>query len=235
MFNWIDEWKSDWNYLSASKAQRYTALFMVGGAALLWALGGWDSGIGSYGTSLHYSVFVIYGLEYALLNWWMDNAEGIRGVRNLTISVLWTIFSVAVFEWYWSLGYALLHGEAWVLTPMNTVYTELIAITLIGTLGGMYAIRQGIRPNIDRMTILLLMPALFWLAIGFPQTCYPAGDGTVIYIENNLIHLFNVLAKAGMAFSMANILMNKKPHEMLFQFLMGSLCALTWGLFNRDN
>ena len=231
MLNRIDEWKSDWNFLSATKAQRYTALVMSGIAAFLWAVRGWDSGITTYGTSLHYSVFVIYGLEYALLNWWMDHAGHIRGIRNLIISVSWTIFSVAVFEWYWGLGYAILHGEAWVLTPLNTVYTELIAITLIGTLGGMYAIRQGLLPKIDGITILLLLPAIFWLAIGFPQTCYPSVAGPIIYIENNLVHLFNILAKAGMALATAWILMNPRPHEMLFQFLMGSLCTLTWGLF----
>jgi len=231
MLNRIDEWKSDWNFLSATKAQRYTAVLMSGMAALLWALRGWDSGIGSYGISLHYSVFVIYGMEYAVLNWWMDNAENIQGIRNLIISVSWTIFSVSVFEWYWGLGYALLHGELWVLTPMNPVYTELIAITLIGALGGMYAMRQGIYPKIDGIVLLFLMPALLWLAIGFPQTGYPQLDGTVIYIENNLTHLFNVQAKASLALAMAWALMNERPHEMLFQFLMGSLCALIWGLF----
>jgi len=232
MLNRIDEWKNDWNFLSATKAQRYTALVMSGIAAFLWAVRGWDSGIGNYGTSLHYSVFVIYGLEYALLNWWMDHAENIRGVRNLTISVLWTVFSVAVFEWYWGFGYAVLHGEYWVITHANTVYTELIAITLIGALGGIYAIRQGICPTIDGITLLLLIPALAWLAIGFPQTCYPDIDGTVIYIENNLIHLFNVLAKTGMALATAKILMKQRPHEMLIQFLGGSLCALIWGIFS---
>ncbi len=238
MLNRIDEWKSDWNFLSATKAQRYTALVMSGIAAFLWAVRGWDSGIGSYGTSLHYSVFVIYGLEYALLNWWMDKAENIRGVRNLTISVLWTIFSVAVFEWYWSLGYAVMHGEWWVITPVNHVYDELIAITLIGALGGLLAMKWGVRLKFDGITILLLLPALFWLAIGFPQTGFPSIEGQstyvpVIYIENNLVHLYNVLSKAGMAFGVANILMHKRPHEMLFQFLMGSLCTLVWGLFVR--
>lgn len=233
MLNRIDEWKSDLNFLSATKAQRYTALLMSGMAALLWAVRGWDSGIGSYGISLHYSVFVIYGLEYAILNWWMDNAENIQGIRNLIISVSWTIFSVAVFEWYWGLGYALLHGELWVLTPMNPVYTELIAITLIGILGGIYAIRQGIRLSMDGITMLALLPALVWFAAGFPQTCYPSVEGTVIYIENNLVHLFNVLAKAGLALATAWTLMNKRPHEMLFQFLMGSLCALIGGLCAR--
>jgi len=231
MLKRIDEWNSDWNFISATKAQRYTAVLMSGIAAFLWAVRGWDSGIGKYGTSLHYSVFVIYGLEYAILNWWMDNAENIRGVRNLTISVLWTIFSVAVFEWYWGLGYALQHGATWVLTPMNTVYTELLAITIMGVLGGLYALSRGIRPTIDGITILLLLPALAWLAIGFPQTCYPSINGTIIYIENNLIHLFNILAKAGLALATAWTLMNQRPHEMLFQFMMGSLCALIYGPF----
>lgn len=235
MLNRMDEWKSDWNFISATKAQRYAALVMVGIATFLWIIRGWDSGVGEYGISFHYSVFIIYGLEFALLNWWMDNAENIRGVRNLTISVLWTIFSVAIFEWYWGLGYALLHGKWWVLTPVNHVYDELIAITLIGSLGGIYAIRHGIKPSMDGITLLLLLPALFWLAIGFPQTCYPYIEGqskyvNVLYIENNLIHLYNTLAKAGMAFSVASVLMRKKPHEMLLQFIGGSLCALIWGL-----
>ena len=231
MLKRIDEWKSDWNFLSATKAQRYTALVMSGIAALLWAIRGWDSGFGSYGTSLHYSVFVIYGLEYALLNWWMDNAENIQGIRNLIISVFWTIFSVAVFEWYWGIGYAWFHSATWVLTPMNTVYTELIAITITGALGGLLAMKWGVRPTIDGITLLLLLPALVWLATGFPQTCYSHVDGSVIYIENNLVHLFNILAKAGMALATAWTLMNPRPHEMLFQFLAGSLCTLIWGIF----
>ena len=121
MLNQIDEWKSDWNFLSATKAQRYTALVMSGIATFLWIVRGWDSGITTYGTSLHYSVFVIYGLEYALLNWWLDLIHQIKGIRNLVVSVLVTVGSVALFEWYWGLGYAFFHGESWVLTPLNTV------------------------------------------------------------------------------------------------------------------
>ena len=204
----IDEWESDWNFLSATKAQRYTALVMSGIALFLWIVRGWDSGITTYGTSLHYSVFVIYGLEYAALNWWMDTARKIRGIRNLIISVLWTVFSVALFEWYWGFGYALLHGESWVLTPLNTVYTELLVITFIGSLGGLLAMKQGVRPTVDRLTMFLILPAIMWLAIGFPQTCYPKVDGTIIYIENNLVHLYNVLAKLGLAFSTAQTLMS---------------------------
>lgn len=232
MLNRIDEWKSDWNFLSATEAQRYTALIMSGMAAFLWAMRGWDSGFGSYGTSLHFSVFTIYGLEFAVLNWWMDNAEGIRGIRNLIISVSWTIFSVAVFEWYWGIGYAIFHGEWWVLTPMNNVYTELIVITLTGIFGGIYAMKMGVQPKVDSFTLFLALPAIVWLIAGFPQTCYPKVNGTIIYIENNLVHLYNVIAKLGLALATAWTLMNKRPHEMLLQFLMGSLCTLIWGLFH---
>lgn len=207
MFDRIDGWKSDWNFLSATKAQRYTALIMSGIAAFLWAVRGWDSGIGSYGTSLHYSVFVIYGLEYALLNWWMDNAENIRGVRNLTISVLWTIFSVALFEWFWGFGYAIFHGEWWVLTPTNTVFTELVAITIIGALGGLLAMKWGVCPTFDVLNLLMFLCPVVWYMAGFPQTCYPHADGTITYIENNLIHLYNILAKSGLALAVAKILM----------------------------
>jgi len=208
MLNWIDEWESDWNFLSATKAQRYTAIVMSGIALFLWIVRGWDSGITKYGTSLHYSVFVIYGLEYAALNWWMDTARKIRGIRNLIISVLWTVFSVALFEWYWGFGYALLHGESWVLTPLNTVYTELLIITFIGSLGGLLAMKQGVCPTVDRLTMFLILPATIWLISGFEQTCYPKVDGTIIYLENNLIHLYNVLAKLGLAFSTARTLMS---------------------------
>lgn len=207
MFDRIDGWKSDWNFLSATKAQRYTALIMVGIAAFLWIIRGWDSGITTYGTSLHYSVFVVYGLEYALLNWWMDHVENIRGVRNLTISVLWTVFSVAVFEWYWGIGYALFHGEWWVLTPLNTVYTELIVITLTGALGGLLAMKQGLRPKFDKLNLLMFLCPVIWYLAGFPQTCHPKVNGTIIYIEDNLVHLFNVLAKSGLALATAKILM----------------------------
>ena len=207
MLDRIDEWKSDWNFLSATKAQRYTALVEVGIALFLWFARGWDSGIGSYGKSLHYSVFVIYGLEYAALNWWMDIARKIRGVRNLIISVLWTVFSVAVFEWYWGLGYAFYHDQWWVLTPQNTVYTELLVITFIGALGGLYAMKLGVQPTVDRLTMFLILPAALWLISGFEQTCFPAVDGTIIYVENNLTHLYNVAAKSGLALAVAKILM----------------------------
>jgi len=206
MLNRIDDWKNDWNFLSATKAQRYTALLMSGIAAFLWAVRGWDSGFGSYGTSLHYSVFVIYGLEYAALNFWLDTVEKIRGIRNLIISVLWTVFSVALFEWYWGIGYALLHGELWVLTPQNTVFTELIAITIIGALGIIYAVKLGVHPTVDRLTLFLALPAIQWLFVGFPQTCYPSIDGSVVYIENNLVHFYNVAAKLGLAFATAKTL-----------------------------
>ena len=207
MFDRIDNWKSNWNFLSATKAQRYTAYIMVGIVTFLWIIRGWDSGITTYGTSLHYSVFVIYGLEYALLNWWMDHVENIRGVRNLTIGVLWTVFSVAVFEWYWGLGYALFYGETWVLTSLNNVYTELIVITLTGALGGLLAMKRGVRPTFDKLNLLMLLCPVIWYLAGFPQTCYPKVNGTIIYIENNLVHLFNVLAKSGLALATAKIWM----------------------------
>jgi len=138
----------------------------------------------------------------------MDTARKIRGIRNLIISVLWTVFSVAIFEWYWGFGYALLHGECWLLTPLNTVYTELLVITFTGSLGGILAMKQGVRPTVDRLTMFLILPAIMWLAIGFPQTCYPRANGTIIYIENNLVHLYNVLAKLGLAFATARALMS---------------------------
>ena len=210
MLNLIDEWHSDWNFLSATRAQRYTALVMSGIALFLWVVRGWDSGIGQYGTSLHYSVFVIYGLEYALLNWWMDTVQQIRGIRNLIVSVMITIGSVAIFEWYWGLGYALIHGEIWVLTPLNSVYTELVVISLIGLVGILYAIRLGVNLKIDRLTIFLSLPAIQWWIIGFPQTCYPSLDGTVIYIENNLVHLYNIMAKLGMSLATARLLLTCK-------------------------
>jgi len=208
MLNRIDNWKSDWNFLSATKAQRYSALVMVSIATFLWIVRGWDSGIGKYGVTLHYSVFLIYGIEYAALNWWMDTARKIKGIRNLVISVLWTVFSVAVFEWFWGVGYAFLHGEWWVLTPQNTVFTELIIITVMGSLGGLYAMMLGIRLKVDRLTMFLVLPAIIWLALGFPQTCYPKVNGTIIYIENNLVHFYNVIAKLGMAFATARTLMS---------------------------
>jgi len=145
LLNRIDEWESDLNFLSATKAQRYTALVMSGIALFLWIVRGWDSGVTSYGTSLHYSVFVIYGLEYAALN---------------------------------------------------------------GSLGGLLAMKQGVHPTVDRLTMFLILPAIFWLISGFEQTCYPSVDGTIIYVENNLIHLYNVLAKLGLAFATGRFLMS---------------------------
>ena len=207
MLNRIDNWKSDWNFLSATKAQRYSALVLAGLAAFLWFVRGWDSGIGQYGTSLHYSVFTIYGLEYALLNMWIDTSHKIRGIRNLIVSVTMTIGSVALFEWYWGISYAFFHGEIWVLTSANTVLTELIIISLIGILGFIYALYLGIKPTIDRLTLFLLMPSIFWWMVGFPQTCYPRVDGTVLYFENNLVHFYNVIAKLGMALASARTLM----------------------------
>lgn len=225
MLDRIDNWHSDWNFLSATKAQRYVALIMSGIAAFLWAVRGWDSGIGSYGTSLHYSFFVIYFLEYAILNWWMYIAEKIGGIRNLIISVLWMVFSVALFEWYWGISYALFHGEFWVLTTINNIYLELIAFTIIGALGGLYAMRLGVKPIISWITIVLILPCILWLAIGFPQTCYPHADKTVTYVENNWIHLLNVIAKLGMSLAIAKILMRERLHEMRIQFILAIVCS----------
>ena len=204
MLDRIDNWKSDWNFLSATKAQRYTALIEVGIALFLWIVRGWDSGIGEYGTSLHYSVFVIYGLEYAYLNWTLAN-RGIKGIRNLIIAVTITIGSVALFEWYWGIGYAIYHKETWVLTSTNTVFTELILISIIGITGIFYAARLGAKPKMDPFALILIAPAIYWCIIGFPQTCYPSIDGTVLYIENNLTHLYNILAKLGMALAFARL------------------------------
>ena len=205
MLDKIDSWKSDWNFLSATKAQRYTAVIMSGIALFLWIVRGWDSGIGAYGTSLHYSVFVIYGLEYAYLNFSLAR-RGIKGIRNLVTSVMITIGSVTLFEWYWGIGYALFHGETWVLTTENTVLTELIVITIIGIAGILYAKKQGMTPRRCPFLLGFITPAIIWYLLGFPQTCYPAPNGTIIYIENNITHLYNVLAKLGLAFAHATMM-----------------------------
>lgn len=207
MFNRIDSWESDWNFLSATKAQRYAAAIEVGISCFLWIAKGFDSGIGEYGVSLHFSVFVVYGIEYALLNWWLDTKHQIKGIRNLIVSCLITIGSVACFEVYWGVGYSYFHGEIWVLTPLNNVYTELIIISLMGFLGLLYAIRLGIKLKVDRLTCFLLIPAAFWYFSGFNQTCFPAVDGSVVYIENNWVHLLNTLSKLGMSLACARTLL----------------------------
>jgi len=202
VFVWLDNLKAcvfgvELNWWRHHEETRFSVLVVAGLAGLMWLVQGFDSGVGEYGVSMHWSVFVIYGLFYYFTSINLEK-NGVIGSKNVFISFILTGFCLAMFEWFWMLNYYMFYGESWILFHNshilpNTVLTVagLAAIFYVNTLA------QRTYKITSVITLLMLAPSIIWMMIGFPQTCYPQADGTIVYIENNRVHLLNVLAKGG--------------------------------------
>jgi len=201
-WRFIDEVGAPFNWWAHQDYMRFAVLMVVLFATFMWAWQGFDSGVGEYGTSMHWSVFTIYGLAFCFVSHRLEN-RGITGSQNIVASISAVLFSLAVFEWYWMAGYYLLHGEKWILlNNFGHVYPNLF-LTIIGV---PFLWKHG---KLDKTRTYMLLFAvtagLLWYYQGFPQTCYPQIDGAVLYIENNSVHMVNVLVKALFTWGLAGL------------------------------
>jgi len=92
-----------------------------------------------YGKEMHYSAFVIYFLLYWALSKSWEQARVTKS-KNVVFSFAGMILAIAVFEWFWILGYAHFQNQPWVATwqfpqlkilLQNTVFTFAGGFTLL--------------------------------------------------------------------------------------------------------
>lgn len=179
------------NWMRYPREMRQAVLTLVALTGFMWFNQGFDSGVAEYGTSMHWSWFVIYGLTFYVTSWNYEKKGFMGGSRNVLASLGTIMLAFSLFELYWSIGYALSHRETWLLTSR-----AMMQISLIFTLS-YFILALTYEVNDARWYHLLwFIPSIIWLLIGFPQTCYPQVDGTINYIENNAIHALNVISKA---------------------------------------
>lgn len=219
MFNWIDRKLTDhwgWKYECIEAFTRLSVGILVLGTSVIWMWQGFDSGIAEYGTSLHWSFFVIYGSAYMYQSAMYEQNE-VEGSLNLMLTAIFTVLGVAVFEWFWMTSYALVRGEWWILLD-NPVVLPNIYMTLNGVLWLLYIRGLGYRPTWYKHTgyalIAVILTTLAWYATGFMQTSYPVHNQPNIYIENNLIHTINTLSKTAWAWLTATLTTLKVEHAV---------------------
>lgn len=206
------------NIFRHTKETRRSVLIVSLGALCIWMIQGFDSGIREYGTSLHWSVFVIYGSIYYLLSWYYDTRLGITGTRNFIYCFSFTIMAVGIFEWYWMAGYALVYEAPWIIKEDLAATIQNIGITLTGILCLAHIYREtNWRPRIDVYSVMfgyLTLPLMYgWIAIGFPQTVYHSIGGSITYVENDMVHLINTVVKISMALATILPLLFKTSNE----------------------
>jgi len=68
-----------------------------------------------YGKGMHYSAWVIYGLMYWGLSRYYDENVGLRGSRNVALSMSFVLLSVASFETFWHYSFAIFQGQTWII------------------------------------------------------------------------------------------------------------------------
>lgn len=210
MFDLIDEKLTKvwgWKYECIEGFTRLSVAIMVLGATVIWMWQGYDSGVAEYGTSLHWSFFVIYGLAY-IYQCAVYEQNGVKGSLNLILTAIFTVLGVAVFEWFWMISYAVVRGEWWILLD-NPVVLPNIYMTLNGAIWLLYIYANGYKPAWYKHTryslIAVILTTILWYATGFMQTSYPVHNQPNIYIENNLIHTINTLSKIAWAWLTATL------------------------------
>jgi len=156
------------NFLKDDTGVRKEALYFGLACFVAWMICGWDStplqlihsvyeGIpallqgGSwadvvviynsyYGKEMHYSAFVIYFiLFWALSKSWSQ--AGVKGFKNVAYSFTAMFLSIAVFEWFWILGFSYFQNQPWVSTwawPQFKILFQNTVFTIVGVLGSIY-------------------------------------------------------------------------------------------------
>ena len=97
-----------------------------------------------YGKEMHYSAFVIYfGLFYFLSRSW--EKAGIIKSKNLAFSFAAMFLSIAVFEWFWILGFSTFQNQPWISTwqfPQAKILIQNSIFTLAGVLTVIYMLTE---------------------------------------------------------------------------------------------
>ena len=93
-----------------------------------------------YGKEMHFSAFVIYFiLFWALSKSWSH--VGVKGFKNVAYSFTAMFLSIAVFEWFWILGFSYFQNQSWVSTwawPQLKILLQNSFFTIMGVLGSIY-------------------------------------------------------------------------------------------------
>lgn len=203
----------------------------------------WQINYDAYGKTLHFSAFVIYGLLFYGLSSHFSKL-GIRQSKNVFYSAFLVIFNIAIFEWFYMASFAyfqmrrnllewfineflFLQQYLWMLIlgvlTLLAFYVDSYTVNDKKVIGRLYRFFPSI--EIAILIEWLLCSILLWIywplaetvTIGvwsssrfFPQTHY-----WNIYVENNFIHLLNVLTKAMFATTQFYILsrFRKEPNE----------------------
>jgi len=97
-----------------------------------------------YGKEMHYSAFVIYfGLFYFLsLSW---EKAGVIKSKNIVFSSAGMLLSIAVFEWFWILGFATFQNQPWVCTwrfPQMKILLQNLFFSLAGGITVLYMLTE---------------------------------------------------------------------------------------------
>ena len=112
--------------------------------AIVWAIMGFDSGMGqfewlltkfpeyamgkisfnewieyyswAYGKTMHWSALVIYGLLYVGISLYLERSLNIVGSKNSIFSFAFAFFNIGIFEWFWMYGFAHFQNQWWVVS-----------------------------------------------------------------------------------------------------------------------
>jgi len=94
-----------------------------------------------YGKEMHWSAFVIYGFMFWGLSHHFERSLNIKGSKNIAYATSLTLFSIAIFEFYWMICYALFQHQPWIITPQMPqlrIHLQNFAFLLVGGLGLLY-------------------------------------------------------------------------------------------------
>lgn len=89
----------------------------------------------SYGKTMHWSAFTIYGLLYWTTSWHFEKELGFTKTKNSAFSLAFTLFNIGVFEWAWMYGYAFFHDQWWSVTwrmPQFRIIIQNVGFTFVG-------------------------------------------------------------------------------------------------------
>lgn len=190
------------------------------------------SALGYYGLGQHLSSAVIYGAVFLLLSFHFEKYN-IKKSMNFALSTLLTLFSVGLYEVIYNVLYSQLQSQYWAFSFVSKQGLNMwcfVAFIGLGAVSFVYLYALNFKPNFSKCTMLFLAGSivtyLLWvfypvstsLTVGswtsgalFPQTMYAVGpvdgvmQGVPYFVENNMLHLVNLLNKVFMALSVLNL------------------------------
>lgn len=186
-----------------------------------------------YGVGQHLSSAVIYGVCFLLLSLHLEK-QGVGKSMNFFFSTALTLMSVGVYELVYNWLYSTCQGQAWTFSFAGKQGLNLAVFTffvIIGLFSLFYLYSLRFKPRFSTLTVLFValsvVTYLLWvfyplpvdsLTVGswtstnvFPQTMYAVnveaglGSGEAFFVENNLLHLVNVLNKFFMALTVLSL------------------------------